>query len=85
MYSVGEDGVGLTKFDFLGIKNLTILADAIARVLETRGKDRYRNTARRQKTFEMLAKGETDGTFQLNGSGMTRWLKRFKAHDHPRH
>ena len=34
---VGEDGVGLTKFDFLGIKNLTILADAVTRVKETRG------------------------------------------------
>jgi DNA polymerase-3 subunit alpha len=32
MYSVGEDGVGLLKFDFLGIKNLSILADAVERV-----------------------------------------------------
>jgi DNA polymerase-3 subunit alpha len=32
MHSVGEDGVGLLKFDFLGIKNLAILADAVKRV-----------------------------------------------------
>jgi DNA polymerase-3 subunit alpha len=32
MHSVGEDGVGLLKFDFLGIKNLSILAEAVRRV-----------------------------------------------------
>jgi DNA polymerase-3 subunit alpha len=31
-----------------------------------------------QKTFEMLARGETEGLFQLNGSGMTRWLKELR-------
>lgn len=77
MYSVGEDGVGLTKFDFLGIKNLTILADAVARVKETRGIDiDIENIPLDdEKTFQMLARGDTEGTFQLNGAGMTRWLK----------
>lgn len=80
MYSVGEDGVGLTKFDFLGIKNLTILADAVARVKETQGIDIdiEKIPLDDPKTFEMLARGETEGTFQLNGSGMTRWLKDLK-------
>ena len=80
MYSVGEDGVGLTKFDFLGIKNLTILADSVARVKKTRGVDvDIENVGLDdKKTFEMLARGETEGTFQLNGSGMTRWLKELK-------
>ncbi|OYV25951.1 MAG: hypothetical protein B7W98_03500, partial [Parcubacteria group bacterium 20-58-5] len=76
MYSVGEDGVGLTKFDFLGIKNLAILSDAIARVKETRGIDIDIETIPidDEKTYRMLAKGDTEGVFQLNGSGMTRWL-----------
>ncbi len=80
MYSVGEDGVGLTKFDFLGIKNLTILADAVRRVEETRGEklDIEAIPLGDPKTFAMLAKGDTEGTFQLNGSGMTRWLKELK-------
>ena len=80
MYSVGEDGVGLTKFDFLGIKNLTIIADAVARVKETRGitLDIEEIPLDDRKTFDMLARGETEGTFQLNGSGMTRWLKDLK-------
>lgn len=75
MHSV-EDA-GLLKFDFLGIKNLAILADAIARVKETRGIaiDIENIPLDDEKTFAMLARGETEGTFQLNGSGMTRYLK----------
>lgn len=77
MYTVGEDGVGLTKFDFLGIKNLTILADAVARVKQTRGIDLDIEAVPLddKKTYVMLSRGETYGTFQLNGSGMTRWLR----------
>ncbi len=80
MYSVGEDGVGLTKFDFLGIKNLAILSDAIARIKETRGEDIDIEAIPMDddKTYQMLAKGDTEGVFQLNGSGMTRWLKDLK-------
>ncbi|MBU6320996.1 MAG: DNA polymerase III subunit alpha [Patescibacteria group bacterium] len=80
MYTVGEDGVGLTKFDFLGIKNLTILADAVRRVKEGRGIeiDIEAIPLDDAKTFAMLAKGDTYGTFQLNGSGMTRFLKELK-------
>ncbi len=80
MYAVGEDGVGLTKFDFLGIKNLAILADAVARIKETRELtiDIENIPIDDEKTFTMLAKGDTEGVFQLNGSGMTRWLKELK-------
>lgn len=78
MHSV-ED-VGLLKFDFLGIKNLSILADSIARVSERRGVviDIENIPLDDTKTFEMLARGETEGTFQLNGSGMTRYLKELR-------
>lgn len=82
MYSITDEygGVGLLKFDFLGIKNLAILADAVRRVQETRGirVDIENVPIDDTKTFEMLARGETEGTFQLNGSGMTRWLKELK-------
>jgi DNA polymerase-3 subunit alpha len=81
MYSVTDDGgVGLLKFDFLGIKNLAILADAVALVKETRGIliDIENVPIDDEKTFQMLAKGDTEGVFQLNGSGMTRWLKELK-------
>lgn len=78
MHSI-ED-VGLLKFDFLGIKNLAILSDAVERVQETRGMviDIETIPLDDHKTFAMLARGETEGTFQLNGSGMTRYLKELR-------
>ncbi len=80
MYSVGEDGVGLTKFDFLGIRNLTILASAVALVEKIRGikVDIEDIPMDDRRTFAMLARGETEGTFQLNGAGMTKWLVELK-------
>lgn len=80
MYSVGEDGVGLTKFDFLGLRNLAILADAVRLVEKTTGQKVNIDQVPidDKKTFEMLARGETEGLFQLNGAGMTRWLKELR-------
>ncbi|MDP2593717.1 MAG: DNA polymerase III subunit alpha [bacterium] len=82
MYSITDEygGVGLLKFDFLGIKNLAILADAVKRVKATRDIDiDIENVPIDDaKTYQMLARGETYGTFQLGGSGMTRWLKELR-------
>jgi DNA polymerase-3 subunit alpha len=80
MHGVGEDGVGLLKFDFLGIKNLSILADAVKLVKQIEHKDiDIENIPLDDpKTFKMLARGETIGLFQLNGTGMTRFLKDLK-------
>lgn len=82
MYSISDEygGVGLLKFDFLGIKNLAILADAVERVRETRGMwiDIENIPLDDGKTFAMLARGETEGLFQLAGSGMTRYLKELR-------
>lgn len=80
MHSVGEDGVGLLKFDFLGIKNLSILADAVKRVEKIHHKtiDIENIPVDDPNTFAMLARGETMGLFQLNGSGMTAFLKQLR-------
>jgi DNA polymerase III subunit alpha len=80
MRSVGEDGVGLLKFDFLGIKNLSILADAVKRVkaIHDVDVDLENIPLDDPKTFKMLAAGETMGLFQLNGSGMTAFLKQLQ-------
>jgi DNA polymerase-3 subunit alpha len=75
MYTI-EDA-GLLKFDFLGIRNLTILGDAIT-IVEKRYNliiDIEAIPLDDKKTFKMLSRGETMGLFQLNGSGMTRFLK----------
>ncbi len=78
MYSI-EDA-GLPKFDFLGIRNLAILAEAVRLVKAIHKVDiDIDNIPLDDKnTFQILAKGETMGLFQLNGSGMTRYLKELK-------
>lgn len=78
MYTV-EDA-GLLKFDFLGIRNLTILGDAIkiAKTHYNQIVDIENIPLDDKKTFDMLSRGETVGLFQLNGSGMTRFLKELK-------
>ncbi|OGI58403.1 DNA polymerase III subunit alpha [Candidatus Nomurabacteria bacterium RIFCSPHIGHO2_12_FULL_37_29] len=83
MYSIDPDyggGVGLLKFDFLGIRNLAILADAISLVKKfyNINIDIERIPLDDKKTFSLLARGQTEGLFQLNGAGMTRYLKELK-------
>lgn len=74
------EDIGLIKFDILGIRNLAILGEAIEIVKETKGVDiDIRNIPLTdKKTFNMLSRGETMGTFQLGGSGMTKFLKELK-------
>ncbi len=75
------EDVGLLKFDFLGIRNLAILADAVRLVKKYHDIDiNIQNIPRAdKKTFAMLAKGETIGLFQLNGTGMTKYLMDLRA------
>ena len=74
------EDAGLLKFDFLGLKNLAILSDVVKRVKAIHGVDIDIENIPidDKKTFEMLARGETMGLFQLNGSGMTHFLKELK-------
>ncbi|MBI5457443.1 DNA polymerase III subunit alpha [Candidatus Kaiserbacteria bacterium] len=74
MYAIEE--AGLLKFDFLGLTNLSVLADAVARVRERLHVDIDLDKLPLDdtKTFEMLSRGETLGVFQLAGGGMTAYL-----------
>lgn len=80
MYSVDENGAGLLKFDFLGLKNLSIIAATIVLVKRTKDVKIDLDTMPidDNKTFKMLARGETEDLFQLNGDGMTRFLVELK-------
>ena len=71
------EALGLLKFDFLGLINLTILADAVELIRRHRGVeiDVDRLPLDDTKTFELLSTGETTGIFQLEGSGMRRYVK----------
>ena len=74
------EDVGLIKFDILGIRNLSILSSAIKIVKEERNKvvDIGKIPIDDKKTYEMLARGETMGTFQMSSAGMTRYIKELK-------
>ncbi len=82
MYSIADEygGVGLLKFDFLGLTNLSVLADSVKRVKARLGIDIDLNTIPLDdtKVYEMLTRGETLGVFQMSGSGMTQYLKDLK-------
>lgn len=80
MYSVGEDGVGLVKLDFLGIRNLSILGEAIKYIEAIHGDkiDIGSIPLDDEKTFELLATGRTMGVFQLSSEGMTQNLVALK-------
>lgn len=78
MHSIEE--AGLLKMDFLGIRNLSILGDAVRIVKKTKGVEiKLAELPFDDKaTYDLLAKGETMGVFQLSGSGMTRYLVELK-------
>lgn len=77
MYTVGEYGVGLLKMDFLGLRNLTIMTQALEIIKKTRNVtiDLDHIPLDDKKTYKMLAKAETTGIFQLESAGMRRYLK----------
>ncbi len=78
MFAVEE--VGLVKMDFLGIRNLSILGRAVEYTRKNQNIeiDLQNIPLDDKKAFELLAKGETMGLFQLEGSGMTKWLVELK-------
>ncbi len=73
------ESLGLVKMDFLGLRNLTILDDAVANVKVNRGIDLDLDALRRDMNdpaaYELLASGETLGVFQLDGGGLRSLLK----------
>ena len=72
--------IGLLKMDILGLANLTVLQKTIELISETRGIDIALTEIPLDdpKTFELLSAGETTGVFQLEGSGMRRFVKELK-------
>ncbi len=73
------ESLGLVKMDFLGLRNLTILDDAVRNVKINRGIDLDLDALRRDMTdpatYELLGSGETLGVFQLDGGGLRSLLK----------
>ena len=70
--------VGLLKMDFLGLKNLTVIQDAVNHIHKhTPDFDIRMISLEDQPTFDLLDRGETMGVFQLESGGMTETCKRY--------
>src|SRR5699024_4346699 len=64
--------LGLLKMDFLGLRNLTILEDAVQMVRQKEPDFSLENIPEDdQPVFEMLTQGKTSGVFQMESAGMT--------------
>ena len=76
----GVDALGLLKFDFLGLSNLTILRHAVDMIRRHRGVeiDLDHIPLDDAKTFDLLASGETTGVFQLESAGMRRYIRELR-------
>ncbi len=74
------EAIGLLKMDFLGLRNLTVLGDALENVKKNRGEaiDLEALTTDNQAVYELLSRGDTLGVFQLDSGGMQELLKRMK-------
>ena len=71
---------GLLKLDLLGLTNLTTLARTRDLIAERHGKriDIDKIPLDDKATFDLLCEGKTMGLFQLEGQGMTRWIKQLQ-------
>ena len=72
--------LGLLKMDFLGLRNLTVIRDALEMIEENHSRviDFAKMTYDDAKTYELIARGNTQGVFQLESGGMTQFMKNLK-------
>lgn len=83
-WAMGDvERAGLLKMDFLGLRNLTILAKSIDLIEESRGErvDPYAFPLDDKESYALLCRGETKGIFQLESGGIRDLLQRMKP-DH---
>lgn len=83
-WAMGDvERAGLLKMDFLGLRNLTILAKSIDLIQQSRGEriDPHKFPLHDAETFALLCRGETKGIFQLESGGIRDLLQRMKP-DH---
>jgi DNA polymerase III subunit alpha len=80
-YSMGPiEEIGLLKMDFLGLRNLDVIEDAVEIIRRSRGVEVEMAEIPMDdgKTFEMLAKGDGTGVFQLESEGMREAMKKVR-------
>jgi DNA polymerase-3 subunit alpha len=74
------EDVGMLKMDFLGLKTLSILKDAVSNVFESKGIqiDISKIPIEDSKTYELYARGDTTALFQFESAGMRKHLRDLK-------
>ncbi|WP_345496953.1 DNA polymerase III subunit alpha [Nocardia callitridis] len=74
------EAIGLLKMDFLGLRNLTVIGDALENIESNRGiqLDLENLSLEDTATYELLARGDTLGVFQLDGGAMRDLLRRMQ-------
>lgn len=74
--------LGLLKMDFLGLRNLTVIRDAIAMTEKYEGIkiDLKKLDYTDKQTFDMISDGDTDGVFQLENPGLRTFMQKFRPH-----
>lgn len=72
--------LGLLKMDFLGLRNLSIIKDAVDIIELSTGEklDISKIDIDKKEVYEMLSRGETEGVFQLESQGMKQFIKELK-------
>lgn len=72
--------LGLLKMDFLGLRNLTVIANALENIKKTRGDapDLAKLDYRDKEVFDLISSGETSGIFQLESAGMRDFMKELR-------
>ncbi len=71
--------LGLLKFDFLGLRYLTVINDTVSQIKEKHPDFVLEKIDERdERTFKMLSDGNSDGVFQLESSGMKSMLTEFR-------
>ena len=74
----GIEEIGLIKFDFLALKNLTLIKDTLDLIDAAARPDLNRLNLDDPESYRLLARGDTVGVFQMEGSGMRRFLAELK-------
>ena len=74
------ESIGLLKFDFLGLRTLTVIEEAVRLVEQRTGKrpDIDHLDIEDQGIYKMISDGDTEGVFQLESRGMTEFMKKLK-------
>lgn len=74
------ENLGLLKMDFLGLRNLTVIENAVNIIKKTRGIDLDIDNIdyNAREVYELMSSGNTDGVFQLESAGMQSFMQELK-------